>query len=157
VVVLVRTGQDKRLVKPVVNQTSGKTDMQLFRQQKVYYQNSDGQRVPPSTPRATNVRKSSQKWYSKIKDPQTGKWRAAALSTDKGVFQKMLAKIMPASDGLRTGVISYWNQRQADAIEDSIPPWLKQMAEDGDAEPCIHDMVRLVRAICDESGLTVEQ
>jgi integrase len=109
----------------------------------------DGKRVKPGTPGAEKVSKESAKWYGKVKDAETGRWRNVPLSRDKGVAKRILAKLLAAEDAERAGLVNPLDAFKGDAVRDYLPPFLAYMAEQGDGPRHVKDTARLVNAVLD--------
>jgi hypothetical protein len=92
----------------------------LFKQPIVEHQ-LDGRRVPAGTPGAKKVRKFSSRWYAKVKDAATGRWKAVPLSTDKQVAKKMLARLIAGEEAERAGLVDDLARYRDDKVRDYKP------------------------------------
>ncbi len=126
--------------------------MALFKNVSVVWM-LGGQRVKPGTPGAVQVRKESAKWYGKVKDGETGRWRNVPLSKDRGVAKKMLAKLEAEEDAARAGVGDPLKQFKGEDPRDYLPAFQKFMEEAGDGPRHIKDTAQRVRAILDGAGI----
>lgn len=121
----------------------------LFRQPTVEYW-LEGRRVPSGTPGAEKQRKLSKKWYAKIKDGTTGRWRAVPLSTDLGVARKMRARLTLGEEAARAGVVDPLARHQGDPVRDYLDPFMQFLRDvQQDGERHVADTVRQVEAVLD--------
>src|SRR4051812_30724871 len=101
----------------------------LFKQPIVEYRDAEGRRVPAGTSGARQVKKRSKKWYAKVKDAGSGRWKAVPLSADKGVARKMLARLIAAGEAERAGLLDPLDLHRADDVRDYFPAFREYMRD----------------------------
>lgn len=126
--------------------------MDLFKNSSVVWV-LDGKRVKPGTAGAEKIVKLSKKWYGKVKDAETGRWRNVPLSKDKGVAKKMLAKLEAEEDAARAGLGDPLKQFKGEDPRDYLAAFQKYMKEAGDGPRHVKATDQRVRAILDGAGI----
>jgi integrase len=126
--------------------------VELFRNSSVMWV-LDGRRVKPGTPGAEKVVKKSSRWYGKYKDARTGCWTKLALSSDKGVSKRMLAKLVAEGDAEKAGLVDPFDRFKGDDVQDYLPTFKAYLKDQGDGDRHIENTARLIDKVLDAASI----
>jgi integrase len=94
------------------------------------------------------VKMKSKKWYARVKDPKTGKWKKVPLSTDKQAARKMLADLETKLARGEAGLFDPHNDTKSAPIGDLICAYLNDLAERGKSARYRQQTERLLKTVC---------
>ena len=129
---------------------------ELFKHERTVWVDRAGNRAPSGSPRARPVKVKSRKWYARVKDPKTGKWKKVPLSTDKQAARKMLADLETKLARGEAGLSDPHENTKKSPIGDHIRAYLSDLAERGKSARYRQQTDRLLKAACGDKVQTLD-
>jgi integrase len=104
---------------------------EIFKQRTTRYFDANGKRVGPETPGARKVVVESRKWYGRLQDPKTKKWKLVPLARDKQVARKKLSDLDRELALGEVGLIDPFLQTKQAPITEHVEAYLVDLKEQG--------------------------
>jgi integrase len=104
---------------------------ELFKQRVTRYYDAQGRRVPAGTTGATKEVIETKRWYARLKDPTTGKWRLYCFSKDKQASRLALADLEKKLAMREAGLADPYEEAKNAPIKEHVQAYLDDLAELG--------------------------
>jgi hypothetical protein len=97
---------------------------EVFKQCVTRYLDGHGRRVKAGTPGARKVIEESTKWYGRVQDPATGKWRFVPLSKDKQSARKKLVDLETRLARGEAGLVDPYQDTKEGKVQDLLDDYV---------------------------------
>jgi integrase len=104
---------------------------ELFKYRVNRYYDAEGKRTSPNTPGARKTTEETKKWYVRLKDPATGKWKRYPLSRDKQVARQMAANLEKRLARAEAGLADPHEETMHSPITTLVDAYIADLAEQG--------------------------